>query len=229
MSAEALSGVFVVVPAYNEGSVVKDVVRELVARGPRVVVVDDGSTDNTSAASLAGGATVLRHGVNRGQGAALQTGIAFCIAQGAEIVVTFDGDGQHDPEDVAALIAPIRAGLCEITMGSRFLKAGHEIPISRRWLLQVAARFTRLVSRVKVTDAHNGLRAFSRRAAQHLDLKLDRMAHASEIIDQIRQGGFSMQEVPVHIRYTDYSRSKGQHGGNAFGILADYLVGRIFK
>lgn len=224
-----LAGVCAVIPAYNEGGAIGRVVAGLVERGVDVVVVDDGSPDDTGSRALAAGATVLRHEVNRGQGAALQTGMAYGLARGAEILVTFDADGQHDPDDLPRLVAPLREGAAEIALGSRFLGDGGEIPAGRRLVLRAAVLFTRLTSRVRVTDAHNGLRAFSRRAAERIDLHLDRMAHASEIIDQIRRSGLRFTEVPVRVRYTEYSRRKGQSSLAAARIAIDYLLGKVFR
>jgi polyprenyl-phospho-N-acetylgalactosaminyl synthase len=224
-----LAGVFAAIPAYNEGGAIGRVIEGLVARGVRVVVVDDGSADDTGARALAAGAEVLTHEVNRGQGAALQTAISYALLRGAEIVVTFDADGQHDPEDLERLVAPIRRGEAEIALGSRFLGACDGVPRSRRFVLRAAVLFTRMTSGVRLTDAHNGLRAFSRKAASRIDLQLDRMAHASEIIDQIRRSGLAYVEVPVTIRYTEYSRRKGQSSIAAARIALDYLLGKVLR
>ena len=220
---------FVVIAAYNEAQVIGRVVRELRAVYPNVVVVDDGSTDETWRNARDGGAIVLRHVLNRGQGAALQTGIAFALQRGADVIVTFDADGQHRVQDVAALAAPIAAGEVEICLGSRFLDDSDAVPLGRRMLLACAIAFTRLTSGLKLSDAHNGLRAFSRRAAAVIDIQLDRMAHASELIDQIRASGLSYREVPVRIHYTDYSLAKGQRSSAALRVAWDYLIGRLLR
>ena len=202
----------------------------LEVRWGEAVDLDDGSTDETARRAAEAGAVVLRHVINRGQGAALQTGIAWALARGAEYVVTFDADGQHEPGDLPHLLAPLLRGEADFALGSRFL-AGRpvEVPRLRRWVLRAGIGFTWLASGMRLTDAHNGLRAFSRRAALALDLRLDRMAHASELIDQIRSSGLGCVEVPVRVRYTDYSRSKGQGSANALRIAADYLLGRILS
>lgn len=219
-------GIFVVVPAYNEAEAIGAVLEELRRTDATIVVVDDCSTDATAAIARAAGATVLRHTVNRGQGAALQTGIRYALLRGAEIIVTFDSDGQHDAADLAALVEPIRAGRAEVVLGSRFLEPRSAIPAARRLLLKLAVIFTRITSGLRVTDAHNGLRALSRRAAASIDIKLDRMAHASELMDQIRLGRLPYAEVPVSVRYTPYTRRKGQRGIHALRVAFDYLVGR---
>lgn len=219
--------IVVVIAAFNEGPSIQGVVADLRERYPRVVVVDDGSRDDTAARARAAGATVLRHAFNRGQGAALQSGITFAVREQAEVIVTFDADGQHRPEDIEALVRPIREGRVEIALGSRFLDARSNVPVARRVLLACAILFTRLTSGVTLTDAHNGLRAFSRRAAEHLDIHLDRMAHASELIDQVRQSRLPFTEVPVNIRYTEYSMATGQSSWSALRILWDYVLSKV--
>jgi glycosyltransferase involved in cell wall biosynthesis len=219
----------VVIPAYNESGAIDQVVRDLVAEYPHVVVVDDGSTDDTYEAARRYAPYVLRHLVNRGQGAALQTGITFALSRGAQYIVTFDADGQHRIGDIPTLLEPILRGDCEIALGSRFLGDTEGIPTSRRVLLRLAVLFTRWVNRVNLTDAHNGLRAFSRRAAQRIDITLDRMAHATELIDQIRASGLPFREVPVQIRYTEYSIRKGQSGRGAFRIVVQYLLAKVLE
>lgn len=226
---DARKQTFVVVPAYNEGPSLAGVVLEVRAAYPNVVVVDDGSTDGTYAAAQRTAAFVLRHVVNRGQGAALQTGITFALQHGAQYVVTFDADGQHDPRDIEALLSPIRAGECDVVLGSRFLGEAIDLPFSRRVLLRLAVLLTRLVNDLSVTDAHNGLRAFSRKAAEQIDIRLDRMAHASELLDFVAASGLPWKEAPVTVRYTPYSLSKGQSPRGALRILLHYFVGRIVR
>lgn len=220
----------IVIAAYNEAGCIGTVVRELCAVYPRVVVVDDGSADATAQEARLAGASVLRHFVNRGQGAALQTGISYALAQGADYVVTFDADGQHDMADLPGLLWPIVHGEVHICLGSRFLgKRSQKMPWFRRVVLLGAVVFTRLTSRARLTDAHNGLRAFSRQAGLSIDLQLDRMAHASEIVDQFHASGLPYREVPVRIRYTDYSLRKGQRSSAALRVAFEYLVGRLTR
>jgi glycosyltransferase involved in cell wall biosynthesis len=229
LDGAARAGTFVIIAAYNEESCIRRVAAEVRARYPNVVVVDDGSRDRTFEEARRGAAFALRHAINRGQGAALQTGIEFALRQGAEFIVTFDADGQHRVEDVAAMVAPIAHGECDITLGSRFLGGAENMPASRRRMLRMAVLFTRVVNRVRVTDAHNGFRAFSRRAAERINITLDRMEHASELIDQVRQSGYPFREVPVQIRYTGYSLKKGQSSRNAISIVFHYLLGKVLQ
>jgi glycosyltransferase involved in cell wall biosynthesis len=221
--------VFVVIAAYNEAGAIAKVVGELRETCPNVVVVDDGSSDDTYREAREAGAVVLRHLINRGQGAALQTGITYALERGAEVIVTFDADGQHQPKDIPALIKPIVSGQVEICLGSRFLEHADAVPLGRRLLLIGAILFTRATSGLKLSDAHNGLRAFSREAAKRFDIRLDRMAHASELIDQVRSSGLPYREVPVHIRYTDYSLAKGQRSSAALRVAIEYLIGRLLR
>ena len=229
VAEEHIFGIHVVIAAYNEARSIGDVISQLRRRYPNVIVVDDGSNDDTSKKALEAGATVLRHVINRGQGAALQTGMTFALRRGAKVLVTFDADGQHSVEDIPAMVAPILDGRAQITLGSRFIEDSSSIPFGRRVLLGAAVIFTRLTSGIQLTDSHNGFRAFSSEAAKHLDIRLDRMAHASEIIDQIRRSRLPYLEIPVHIRYTEYSMAKGQSSANAIKVAADYLLNKFME
>lgn len=229
LSESTRKGLFIVVPAYNECEMLPGVIRALRRDYANVVVVDDGSSDGSFEVARRAGAIVLRHIVNRGQGAALQTGIEFSLERGAEIVVTFDADGQHDARDVARLVQPIADGEVDATLGSRFLEAASKVPTGRRMLLGLGILFTWLTSGVRLSDTHNGLRAFSRRAAGELEISMDRMAHASELIEKLHRSGLRYREVPVQIRYTGYSLAKGQRASGALGIALEYLMGRIAR
>jgi polyprenyl-phospho-N-acetylgalactosaminyl synthase len=218
---------FIVVAAYNEAAVIAEVVGELLFTYPRVVVVDDGSADGTAAVAREAGAIVLHHSLNRGQGAALQTGFDYCLRHGARYAVTFDADGQHRMEEIALLLEPLRSGRADVALGSRFTGKAPDMPRSRRLVLRLGVLFTRVVSGARLSDTHNGLRALSRRALAQVRITQDRMAHASELIDQIVRSGLPYVEVPVTIRYTPYSRAKGQRLSGSVKIVADYLSRRI--
>lgn len=220
-----MAGEWVVVPAYNEATVIGSVVADLRTKIGKVVVVDDCSGDGTVDAARSAGAIVLKHVINRGQGAALQTGLDYALRHGATAIVTFDADGQHSAEDLPVLLAPVYEHRADFVLGSRFT-GGSDVPALRWLTLKLAIIFTRLTSGLDVTDAHNGLRAFSRRGAQAIHIRLDRMAHASEIMDQIRASGLPYVEVPVRVRYTEYARRKGQRGVHAIRVAFDYLFGR---
>ena len=217
----------VVVAAYNEARQVGPVVAGLLSRCDLCVVVDDGSKDGTGAAALAAGAVVLRHTVNRGQGAALLTGIRYALARGAEVIVTFDADGQHAAEDVPVIAAPVLDGRADVALGSRFKGHTEGMPASRRLLLQAGILFTRLFSGIRVSDVHNGVRALSRKAASELTISLDGMAHASEILDQVRERRWRFVEVPTVVRYSDYSLEKGQSAFNSIRIVVELILQRL--
>jgi glycosyltransferase involved in cell wall biosynthesis len=221
--------VWVVVAAYNEERRLGETLRGLCAVCPNVVVVDDGSSDATEAAALRHPVWVLRHVINCGQGAALQTGIDFALRRGAEVVVTFDADGQHAPEEIAQMVEPVLAGRFDVALGSRFLGRTVGMPLTRRLVLKGGVLFTRIFSRVRVTDAHNGFRALSRKAAAAIRITHDRMAHASEILDQVRHHGLSFCEVPVTIRYTGETMAKGQSSWNSLKIVGQLLLGRMVR
>jgi glycosyltransferase involved in cell wall biosynthesis len=221
--------VCVVVPMHNEAPVIGGVLAGLLRCFPRVVCVDDGSTDASAAIARSAGATVLRHATNLGQGAALQTGIDFALQQpGTEYVVTFDADGQHDPVDAVRMVELARADGVDVVLGSRFLGAASPVPGLRRVLLRGGVAFTRLTTGLRLTDTHNGLRVLSRRAAWDLDIRLRGMAHASELLQHVASEGLGYREVPVSIRYTDYSRAKGQSSLNALNIVYDLFVDRLY-
>lgn len=229
LAEEVRESTFVCIPAYNEGPVLADVIRDVTAHYPNVVVVDDGSRDETFEVARSVTRHALRHPINRGQGAALQTAIDYALLEGARYVVTFDADGQHRVADIPVLLEPLVSGECDIALGSRFLGETIDLPFVRLVTLKLAVLFTRFFSRVRLTDTHNGFRAFTRRAAKKIGLTCDRMAHASEVIDQVRQSGYAFVERPVQIRYTERSLAKGQSSGQALKVAADYLLGRMIR
>jgi len=213
---------WVVVPLYNEASVIADVVRDIRTTFPQVVCVDDGSSDGSAVAARKGGAVVVQHPVNLGQGAALQTGIAYALRDPEmRYVVTFDADGQHRVEDARAMVEELRADKADVVFGSRFLDSRTKPSKAKRLLLRAAVAYTNMTTKMRLTDAHNGLRVMNRSVAERLDIRQNRMAHASEIVEQIGTAGFRYTEHPVHIIYTDYSRSKGQSMLNSVNILTE--------
>jgi glycosyltransferase involved in cell wall biosynthesis len=212
-------------PVFNEGQVIGDVVRELRKDFVDVVCVDDGSRDNSAAEAVEAGAVVVRHAVNLGQGAALQTGLAYALRDPEmRWVVTFDADGQHQPQDALAMLERLKADEADVVFGSRFLDNRTEAGVAKRLLLRAAVAYSNLTTHVRLTDAHNGLRAMNRTAAAALDIRQDRMAHASEIVSQVGSARLRWVEHPVHILYTDYSVSKGQSMLNAINIIVDLII-----
>lgn len=214
-----------VIPLFNEGQVIADVVKDVLTTFPNVVCIDDGSTDDSAAAAQAAGAVVVRHPVNLGQGAALQTGFEYALSQpGMRWVVTFDADGQHQVSDVQAMLAKAEAEDLQVVFGSRFLDDRTDAGALKRIVLQLAVAYTNLTTRTKLTDAHNGLRVISRDVVAQLSITQNRMAHASELVAQIGALDVRYGESPVHVLYTDYSRSKGQSLWNAVNILAELIL-----
>ncbi|HJX05860.1 MAG TPA: glycosyltransferase family 2 protein [Candidatus Nanoarchaeia archaeon] len=220
--------IFFVIPALNEQKSIVRVVSELKKAGyDYIVVVDDGSTDNTYAEAKKQGVVVLRHIINRGQGASLRTGIDYALKNGAEYIVTFDSDGQHRVEDLPAMLEPVVSGKVDVTIGSRFIKHT-EVPLDRRILLKGSVLVQWVFYGIKLSDAHNGFRVLSRKAAEQIRIESNRMEHASEILEEIVKKRIKYQEVPVTIRYTGYSMKKG-HGsfGGALKIFLKMIIRRI--
>jgi glycosyltransferase involved in cell wall biosynthesis len=221
--------VWVVIAAYNEARVIAQVVADVLRHGCRLVVVDDGSDDGTPEIAERAGAVVVRHPVNLGQGAGLQTGIEFALGQGAEFIVTFDADGQHRAADIATLIAALVEHDADFALGSRFRGEAVRLPAARWLVLKAATWFTRFSSGLAVTDTHNGLRAMTRRGARAIRLRQNRMAHASEFLEQVAASGHKYVEVPVRIEYSDYSLAKGQRLSDSLSILLDLSAQRLHR
>lgn len=218
---------WLVVPLYNEGTVVGDVIRQARARFAKIVCVDDGSADDSAAVARQAGAVVVVHPVNLGQGAALQTGIEYALGDpAANYFVTFDSDGQHRTEDAERMVQRLRTEELDIVLGSRFLSGEVEAGLLKRLVLKAAVLFERATTRLKVTDTHNGLRALSRRAAETIEIRQNRMAHGSEILQEIARHKLRYAEEPVHIIYTDYSRAKGQSVWNSVNIINELFLDR---
>lgn len=222
--------VFVVIPSFNEGKVIRQTIRSL-GDQYQVVLVDDASTDDTANAVRDLPIYYLRHDINLGQGAALQTGMDFAREQGAEVVVHFDADGQHNPADIDRFVETLRTQNVDVVLGSRFLRRDDllAIPRLRRLLLRVARIINGLLTGLWLSDAHNGFRVMNRRALNGIQLKENRMAHASEILMQIRRLKLRYVEMPTHIVYSDYSRVKGQRWQGAFDILIDVFINKYFR
>ncbi len=229
MSSDAKT--FVIVPAYNESTRLGKTLHSLcdhpIAAGIQIVVVDDGSKDDTSVVASGYPVWVLRHPINCGQGASLRTGIDFALSKNAVNIVTFDADGQHSPEDINRLLEPIGSGEFDVVLGSRFLGQTFGMPKMRFLMLKTAVFLTRLTSRLNITDVHNGLRAMTSAAAAELRIEQPRMAHASEILGKLGKSNLRFCEVPVTIRYTPESLAKGQTTWDAMRIGSQVLLGKF--
>jgi glycosyltransferase involved in cell wall biosynthesis len=215
----------IVIPVYNEAVVLLDVLTDVLATFENVICVDDGCTDNSPNIVNSTKALLVSHPMNLGQGAALQTGIeaALQIPQ-VKYLVTFDSDGQHSVADALAMVERLRLGDIDVVFGSRFLDERTEVGILKKLVLKLAVLYTNALSGVKLTDAHNGLRAFNRQVAERIELTHNGMAHATEIVNQISRGKFRYAEMPVHIVYTEYSKAKGQSLWNSINILFDLVI-----
>ena len=218
--------VFVVIPAYNEEETIKDTIRDVQKYISDIIVVDDGSEDQTYKSAKSLGAIALKHLVNRGQGAALRTGTNYALRQGADMIVHLDADGQHQAKDILPMIEPIKRGEVDVTLGSRFLSNTCQIPWSKRNIIIPVARVVNwLLTGLWLTDAHNGWRAISCRAARLINIEQDRMAHNTDIPAQIVKHGLKYKEVAVEIVYKEYGQ--GLLGG--VKILLDLLKSKILK
>lgn len=224
---DPLSGdVWVVMPCFDEAGVLGSVLADLVPFGYSVVVVDDGSAVPAAIDVTHPNVRVVRHCVNLGQGAALQTGFDFALEHGAAFLVTFDSDGQHLASEIASLVEPLRNGTADVALGTRFAMGGSAVDISRKraTVLKLATMLSRRTTGLNITDTHNGFRAFTRAAASRMRITQNRMAHASQILEEVAHQGFRYVEVPVTIRYTEYSVKKGQKLANGFNILWESMT-----
>ena len=242
--AWAQEEVFLLIPAYQEGTRLREVIEEVSQHFQGIIVIDDGSRDETSSSLKNAPVHLIQHPINLGQGAALQTGFDYALSIGAEVLITFDADGQHRVEDALEMLSALRGETehtreneatdadrgpaFDLILGSRFLGSAENMPTSRRVLLKAAVLFTRVAGGVKVTDTHNGLRALHHRAFSRLKISQNRMAHASELLHQLNEESLRYREIPVIIRYSEESLAKGQSGLGAINILFDLLLKRIF-
>lgn len=213
---------WIVIPMYNEATVVGQVIEDLLPVFPNVVCVDDGSTDGSQEIARNAGAVVVQHPINLGQGAALQTGIEYALQDpDLACIVTFDADGQHRVVDAKEMAERILLDEADIVLGSRFLDDRTNLSKAKRVVLKTAALQLKMTTGLNLSDAHNGLRAVSAAAAANIHLTQNRMAHASELVHQIAAMKVRLVEHPVEIIYTDYSKAKGQSLLNAINIVAE--------
>lgn len=228
-SQRAFDDTWLVVPCYNEGPVIGDVLRHALQTFPNIIAVNDGSADNSAAEIHAAGAHLVNHPVNLGQGAAIQTGVEYARAQpGAKYFVTFDADGQHQVKDVVRMVERLRTEPVDIVVGTRFADgaATDNVPWLKRVVLKTVVFLSPRNRKLGLTDAHNGLRAFNSLVAHEMNIRMNGMSHASEIVAMMDKQNWRVAEEPVDILYTDYSMSKGQSLVNGVNILADGLVAR---
>ena len=221
----------IIIPCYNEQQIITQVVKDLLLNDySNIIVVDDGSVTPVSSVLQQLPVICLRHTVNLGQGAAIQTGLAYANLHHAQYAVTFDADGQHQSEDIEKLITPLISGVADVALGSRFLtQQASGIPPVRRTVLHLARFINFCFSGLLLSDAHNGLRAFNQKAMNTIVITENRMAHASELLLEFKAHQLTVTEVPVKILYTSYSRNKGQHSSDGIKILFDLVLHKLFR
>jgi polyprenyl-phospho-N-acetylgalactosaminyl synthase len=211
---------YIIIPAFNESSGLAAVLESLLPLNFGIIVIDDGSMDDTG--KIAGAFPVLsiRHELNLGQGAALETGMEAARKLSADFVIHFDADGQHDPSDIAQLLIPLQNGEADIVFGSRFLeKKPSGLSISKKIILKGGRWINYLITGILLTDAHNGIRALNKKALHSIHFHQPGMAHASEILYEVKRKSLRYLELPVHISYSDYSKRKGQSLLDSVNIL----------
>jgi glycosyltransferase involved in cell wall biosynthesis len=228
-----------VIPAYNEAKTIGKVVAAVKPLVDGVIVVDDSSADNTEELARAAGADVVRHVINRGQGAALQTGDEYALKNGADIIVHFDADDQFLAEEITAVVAPIKNGAADIVFGSRFLGKESEpilgqpalgnqtkMPRFKKYFIMPLARFiNRVFFGVNLTDPQSGFRAMTAAVAEKIKIENDGMAHCNEILIKSFYHKFRVQEVPITVIYHDF----GQKFGGGFRIIKDLIYKKITR
>lgn len=225
------SNIFVVVPVFNEAAELEKTLQSLMAHKYRIVLVDDGSTDNPERIARKYPVIFLQHVLNLGQGAALRTGMMAAQHAGADIIVHFDADGQHDAAEIHQLIQPLIQNACDIVFGSRFLKntTVQQVPFFRKFILQAGRYVNWIFYRILLSDAHNGFRAMNRTAFEKIIFTQNRMGHASEILYLVKKNNLRYLETPVSIYYTKYSLGKGQHIFNSVNIIFDLIFKKLNK
>ena len=225
-----MGGTYIVIPAYNEESSIGKVIEKLNKKNYKnIIVVDDGSKDKTSNIAKKKNVIVLKHIVNRGQGAALETGIEYALKKGAEIIVTFDADGQFLVKDIKKIVKPVKKGKVDVTLGSRFLGKAQNIDLLKKFVLKLGCIVVFFLYGIKVTDSQNGFRAFSRKAAKKINIKTDGMEHAGEILHELKLKKLKFKEIPVTVVYTDYSQSKGQSWTRSIKLGLKMLIRKLTK
>jgi glycosyltransferase involved in cell wall biosynthesis len=218
--------IFCVIPNYNKAEYVEKVVNEVAVVVDQVIVVDDGSSDNSLEVLDRTTATVLSHLINRGQGTALKTGTDYALDQGAEVIIHFDADGQFRAQDIVRVIEPILNNQADVVFGSRFLDTTTQLPAFKKYIIMPIARWINAVFfKIKLTDPQSGFRAFSRQAALLVDWQQDRMAHCNEILINAHQQPLRIREVPITVIYHEF----GQKFSGGIMILRDLFLASLNK
>jgi len=225
--------IVVVIPAYNEEKNIEKVINEVKPLVNELVIVDDGSSDKTFELAKKHGATVLRHLINRGQGAALQTGDEYALKNQADIVVHFDADGQFLSSEIKEIILPIQNGEADAVFGSRFLGKKSEIPwFKEKIIIPLAGLVNKILINISLTDPQNGFRALSRKALEKITIENDGMAHCSEILYKVFKNKLTIKEVPITVIYHDFGQGIFRGNGRGTGglrIIKDLFLARLMK
>jgi glycosyltransferase involved in cell wall biosynthesis len=220
--------VFCVIPAYNEEKNIAAIIKQVSPLIDVLVVVDDGSTDNTYGLAKNSGGTVLRHIINRGQGAALRTGTEYCLKHNADIIVHFDADGQFLASDIENIVAPIKAGEAEVVFGSRFINTDKASPVpffKRYFIMPLARAVNKIFFNINLTDPQSGFRAMSAAAANKISWQQDRMAHCSEIMFEVKKNNLPVKEVSIKVIYHNF----GQNFSGGLKILKELFIGILIN
>jgi glycosyltransferase involved in cell wall biosynthesis len=191
-----------IIPAYQESRTIKEVVILAQKHCSRVIVVDDGSTDNTGQIAEENGAKVLRHSRNTGKGAALRTGFEYAFDRGYKIIITLDGDLQHNPQSIPRFIEKIEEGF-DVVVGSRSSTQSDEMPFLRKLSNLITTQILRLFFKVPITDSQSGYRAFRRRVLGAIQIRDDGFAAETEILIDAQRAGFKISEIPIATNYGD--------------------------
>ncbi|MDD5626185.1 MAG: glycosyltransferase family 2 protein [Patescibacteria group bacterium] len=225
--------IVVVIPAYNEEKNIEKVINEVKPLVNELVIVDDGSSDKTFELAKKQGVTVLRHLINRGQGAALQTGDEYALNNQADIVVHFDADGQFLSSEIKEIILPIQNGEADAVFGSRFLGKKSEIPwFKEKIIIPLAGLVNKILINISLTDPQNGFRALSRKALEKITIENDGMAHCSEILYKVSKNKLTIKEVPITVIYHDFGQGIFRGNGRGTGglrIIKDLFLARLMK
>lgn len=221
---------YVIIPVYNEARMIGTVIKDVKKHFKHIICVDDGSKDMSADAIVKAGATLVRHPINLGAGAATQTGIDYALLDPhADYFITIDADGQHDIKDALRMLDHAKKHHLDIVLGSRFMGEIHNISAIKRLFLKLAAAFSATTTGVSLTDPHIGLRVFNRHFAENLQLTMPDFTHASELVHRIGEGNFKYEEIPITVTYSDYSKAKGQPMLNAINIVFDLGIHRLTK
>ena len=220
----------IVLPAYNEEKYVGEVLRSCREHGfDHVIVVDDGSLDNTGTAAADSGAVVVSHMINRGVGAATQTGLSAARMMGADIAVTMDADGQHLAGDIKPLLEILERDRADIVIGSRFLNRKNRIPMLRRGFNLVANLITFMLSGIYISDSQSGMKVFSGEALARINITSNGYEFCSEIIREARYFRLRISEVPISVKYSDYTLSKGQNFASGITTVFKLMLRTLMR